>query len=84
MTLLEVKNLVTAFKTDRGAVRAVDGVSFSLNSGEALGVVGESGCGKSVTGLSLMRLIQAPAGEIADGTIHFDQQNILALSEKRR
>ena len=55
-TILEVKDLVTSFKTERGTVKAVDGVSFRVNAGEILGLVGESGCGKSVTSQSIMRL----------------------------
>ena len=81
MALLEVKNLVTEFPTRRGTVRAVDGVSFSIDCGEILAVVGESGSGKSVTSLSVMGLLQKP-GHVASGSISFDGQDLLALSEK--
>ena len=67
--ILQVKNLKTYFKTDEGMVKAVDGVSFDLRKGETLGIVGESGCGKSVTNLSVMRLIPMPPGRIVDGEI---------------
>jgi peptide/nickel transport system ATP-binding protein len=69
--LLEVKNLVTEFKTDDGIVRAVNDISFTLNRGETIGIVGESGSGKSVTSLSVMRLIPNPPGRIASGEINF-------------
>src|SRR5258706_11203888 len=78
--LLEVKNLQTHFPTRAGLVRAVNGVSFYLDSGELLGVVGESGCGKSITALSIMRLI-SPPGKIVGGEIFFDGKNLLKLSE---
>ena len=70
--LLKISNLQTRFHTQDGVVHAVNGISYSLNSGEILGVVGESGCGKSVHALSIMRLIQIPPGEIADGEIWFE------------
>ncbi len=79
--LLEVKNLSTCFLTERGVARAVDDVSFKLFEGQILGVVGESGCGKSVTALSIMRLIPEPPGRIAGGEILFDGENLLALPE---
>lgn len=78
--LLEVTNLQTHFPTRAGLVRAVDGVSFYLDRGELLGLVGESGCGKSITALSLMRLI-APPGKIVGGEIIFDGKNLLTLSD---
>jgi len=78
--LLEVNNLRTHFLTRRGLVRAVDGVSFYLDRGELLGLVGESGCGKSMTALSVMRLI-APPGKIVEGEILFDGQDLLKLSD---
>ncbi|MDT5159538.1 MAG: peptide/nickel transport system ATP-binding protein [Acidobacteriota bacterium] len=80
--LLEVKNLRTHFPTRAGLVRAVDGVSFHLDEGELLGLVGESGCGKSITALSLMRLIGAP-GRIVGGEIWFGGENLLNVSEER-
>ena len=67
MALLEIDDLVTEFRTDRGTVRAVDGVSFAIPARGTLGVVGESGCGKSVTALSIMRLVASPPGRIAAG-----------------
>jgi peptide/nickel transport system ATP-binding protein len=78
--LLEVKGLKTHFFTDEGIVRAVDGVDFYINKGETLGVVGESGCGKSVTALSIMRLIPTPPGRIVEGSITYDGKNLLDLS----
>ena len=79
-SILEVKNLKTQFFTEAGVVRAVDGVNFTVKRGEVLGIVGESGCGKSVTSLSIMRLIGQP-GKIVEGEIVFDNQNLLELSE---
>jgi peptide/nickel transport system ATP-binding protein len=79
VALLEVKDLHTQFRTREGVVRAVDGVTFELNARETLGLVGESGCGKSVTALSLMRLISEPAGKIASGRIIFDGQDIVTM-----
>src|SRR5712675_589490 len=79
--LLEVKNLHTYFQTREGLVCAVDGVSFHLDGGELLGVVGESGCGKSMTALSIMRLISSP-GKIVGGEIVFDGKNLLSLSDR--
>jgi oligopeptide/dipeptide ABC transporter ATP-binding protein len=78
--LLEVKNLKTYFYTEDGIVKAVDGVDFEVYPGEVLGLVGESGCGKSVTSLSIMRLI-GPPGKIVEGEILLGGQNLLALSE---
>ena len=80
--LLEVKNLQTQFRTRAGVVRAVDGVSFRLGRGELLGLVGESGCGKSVTALSVMRLV-APPGKIVGGEVLFDGEDLLKASESR-
>jgi peptide/nickel transport system ATP-binding protein/oligopeptide transport system ATP-binding protein len=80
--LLEVKNLQTHFPTRAGLVRAVDGVSFYVDKGELLGLVGESGCGKSITALSVMRLI-APPGKIAGGELIFDGEDLLAASDER-
>jgi peptide/nickel transport system ATP-binding protein len=79
--LLEVEGLRTHFFTRDGVVRAVDGVSFSIQPGETLALVGESGCGKSVTSLSIMRLIASPPGRVVGGTIRFDGRDLLALSE---
>lgn len=78
--ILQVDNLHTQFHTDNGIARAVDGVSFALYPGQTLGLVGESGCGKSVTSLSIMRLL-AQAGRITQGTISFKERNLLSLSE---
>ncbi|MBI3160961.1 MAG: ABC transporter ATP-binding protein, partial [Chloroflexi bacterium] len=78
--LLEVRNLKTYFYTEDGVVSAVDGVNFEVYPGEVLGIVGESGCGKSVTSLSIMRLI-APPGKVAEGEILLDGQNLLNFSE---
>ncbi len=80
-TILEIDNLHTQFFTEDGVVRAVDGVSYQVRSGETLGVVGESGCGKSVTALSILRLVADPPGRIVEGTIRFEGTNLLALSE---
>jgi oligopeptide/dipeptide ABC transporter ATP-binding protein len=80
--LLEVKNLRTYFKSDDGLVRAVDGVDFYVNPGEVIGLVGESGCGKSVTSLSIMRLI-APPGYVESGEILFEGRDLLKMSEKQ-
>lgn len=80
-TMLEVKGLQTYFKTDAGIVKAVDGISFTLNKGETLGIVGESGSGKSVTNLSIMRLIPSPPGKIVGGEVLFEGKDILKLSE---
>ena len=84
MALLDVRNLRTYFHTDNGEARSVDGVSFSIEKGEVLGIVGESGCGKSVTSLSIMRLIPQPPGEIMPGSsIQFRDEEIVTASEKR-
>lgn len=80
--LLQIRDLRTQFFTLNGVVRAVDGVSFDLASGETLGLVGESGCGKSVTALSIMRILPEPAGRIVDGSILFRGQELRALPEK--
>ena len=83
--LLEIDNLSVNFHTPEGVVGAVDGVSFDVAPGETLGLVGESGCGKSVTSLSVLGLIAAPPGEIKSGRIVFENQNLLALdAEKMR
>ena len=80
--VLEVKNLKTYFYTDEGEIPAVDGVDFSLERGETLAIVGESGCGKSVTSLSILRLIATPPGKIVDGEILYNGRDLLKLSEK--
>ncbi|MFQ5835258.1 MAG: ABC transporter ATP-binding protein [bacterium] len=79
--LLEVKNLKTYFYTDEGVVRAVDGISFDIKKGETLGMIGESGCGKSVSALSIMRLISEPPGRIIEGEIYFKGENLREKSE---
>ena len=78
-TLLEVKDLKTSFYTFEGVVKAVDGISYEVEEGETLGLVGESGCGKSVSALSLMRLIPDPPGKITDGEILFEGEDILKV-----
>lgn len=80
--LVEVKNLKTYFYTEDGVVPAVNGVDFHINKGETLGIVGESGCGKSVTAMSILRLIPNPPGKIIDGDITFLDKKILKLSKK--
>lgn len=77
--ILTLNNLITEFDTDEGRVRAVDGVSFSVNAGETLGIVGESGCGKSVTAQSIMRLLPQPMGQIAGGEILFGGHDLAKL-----
>src|ERR1700727_305667 len=81
MALLEVENLQTHFRTPDGINRAVDGVSFHVDEGETLAIVGESGCGKSVTAMSLMRLIPEPPGKIA-GSVRFRGRDLLKLSDR--
>ncbi|WP_411955356.1 ABC transporter ATP-binding protein [Alkalibacillus sp. S2W] len=82
-TILELNNLHTHFFTDSGEIPAVDGVSFHVNKGEVVGVVGESGCGKSVTSLSVMQLVPSPPGRIVSGEINFKGENLAFASEKR-
>lgn len=79
--LIRVNNLRTYFYIEMGMAKAVDGVSFSINHGETLGIVGESGCGKSVTALSIMRIVPNPPGRIESGEIFFEGENILNLSK---
>lgn len=81
--LVDIRNLRTHFYTEDGVVPAVDGVSLYVRRGETLGVVGESGCGKSVTSLSVMRLIPNPPGKIVEGEIFFEGQDLLKLSESQ-
>ncbi|HZN27520.1 MAG TPA: ABC transporter ATP-binding protein [Burkholderiales bacterium] len=81
-SLLEVENLRTHFYTRDGVVRAVDGVSFSVLPGDTLAIVGESGCGKSVTALSILRLIASPPGRIVDGRVLFGGRDLMKLSER--
>ena len=81
-TLLDVRNLQTHFLTRGGVVRAVDGVSWDVKEGETVALVGESGCGKSVTALSIMRLVAQPAGRIVGGRVLFKGRDLLALSEE--
>ncbi len=79
--LLEIENLRTHFYTSDGVVRAVDGVSYSVNAGETLAIVGESGCGKSVTAMSILRLLPSPPARIVSGSIRFDGRDLLAIGE---
>jgi len=81
-TLLEVQELRTTFTTEGGLVRAVDGVSWDVNEGETVALVGESGCGKSVSALSIMRLVAPPAGRIEGGRILFQGRDLLGVSER--
>jgi len=78
-----VKNLVTAFDTESGRIRAVDDVSFYVKEGQTLGIVGESGCGKSVTALSIMRLLPKPTGIIVEGQILFRDTDLIRLPAVR-
>ena len=80
--LLEVRDLCTVFSTDDGAFAAVDGVSFSVEAGRTLGVVGESGCGKSVTSLSIMGLVPDPPGRIRGGSIRFEGRELIGASKR--
>lgn len=80
--LLQVENLVTKFFTDDGVVTAVDGISFSVRPGEVVGIVGESGCGKSVAALSILRLVQDPPGKIVGGRILFEGRDLLSLADR--
>lgn len=81
-TILDVKGLRTSFFTDDGEVPAVDNVDFHIRQGEVLGIVGESGCGKSVTSLSIMGLVPSPPGKIVSGEILFQDKDLTKLSDK--
>lgn len=80
--VLEVKDLRTYFFLRRGVVKAVNGVSFCVHEGETLGLVGESACGKTITALSILRLVPPPAGRIVGGEITLDGQDLLRLSDR--
>ena len=80
--LLEVRDLQTYFVTEDGTVRAVDGISYDVHAGETVALVGESGCGKTVSALSLMRLIMPPAGRIVGGQVLLQGRDVLALDEE--
>ena len=80
--LLEVKNLKTYFYTDDGVVKSVDGVSFSVEKGKTLGIVGESGCGQSITSLSIMQLVETPPGKIVDGEIIYEGEDLLKKNKE--
>ncbi|MCA9928391.1 MAG: ABC transporter ATP-binding protein [Anaerolineales bacterium] len=80
--LLQVKNLVTRFYTEDGIVHAVNRISFALHKGESMAIVGESGCGKSVTALSIMGLVPSPPGKVEEGEVLFDGRDLLRLSER--
>mgnify|MGYP002644191046 CR=1 FL=1 len=79
--LLEIKNLVTGFETESGLLKAVDGVSFTVPKGTCVGIVGESGCGKSVTAMSIVRLLPQPMGKILDGQILFKGRDLVQAKE---
>ncbi|MGA9015393.1 MAG: ATP-binding cassette domain-containing protein, partial [Acetobacteraceae bacterium] len=81
--LLAVDDLRVHLFTSRGVVRAVDGIGFSLPAGASLGIVGESGCGKTMTALALMRLIPSPPARIVSGRIMFDGEDVVALDDAR-
>ncbi len=78
-TLLQVENLTTRFYTQDGVVHAVNGISYTLAKGESLALVGESGCGKSVSALSLIGLVPSPPGKVEDGRVLFDEQDLLPM-----
>ena len=81
-TLLEIKNLHTSFVTSDGEFPAVDGLNLTIEAGKTLGLVGESGCGKSVTALSVMRLIPNPPGRVAEGEVLYRGQDLLKLADE--
>ena len=80
--LLDIDNLQVGFDGEAGRVRAVDGVSFSIDAGQTVGLVGESGCGKSVTAASILRLVPSPPGVMLGGEIRFDGRDILAMKRE--
>ena len=82
MALLSVEDLVVRFRTHEGTIHAVNGVTFELEEGERLGLVGESGCGKSVTNLAIIRLLPKPAGRIEGGRVLFEGQDLVVLREE--
>src|ERR1700712_3039497 len=82
MPVLQVQDLRTEFRTDEGDFPAVDGVSFSVDAGKTLAIVGESGCGKSVTALSIMGLVPDPPGRIVGGSIRFEGRELVGASER--
>ena len=79
--LLEVKDLTTHFFTQDGVVKAVDGISYNVHEGEVLGIVGESGCGKSVSAMSVMKLIPNPPGRIVNGSVVFEGEDLVSMPE---
>jgi len=81
--VLSIRDLAVEFRTEKGVIRAVDGISFDVMAGESLGIVGESGCGKSVTALSILRLIPSPPGRIAGGSIELNGTDVLAQSDEQ-
>src|SRR3972149_4451892 len=81
-SLLDVNDLITRFHTPEGTIYAVNGVSFHLDEGETLAVVGESGCGKSVTMMSILRLLPIPPAEIASGSAHYKGQDLLKMPDE--
>ncbi|HTV23471.1 MAG TPA: ATP-binding cassette domain-containing protein, partial [Polyangiaceae bacterium] len=80
--LLRVRGLRSEFRTDQGVVRAVDGVSFDVGRGQVVGVVGESGCGKSVTALSILGLLPRPRGRVVAGSIELEGRELVGLPER--
>jgi len=81
--LLKVENLKTYFYTEDGVVKAVNGVDFTVNKKQTVGIVGESGCGKSISSMSIMKLIPDPPGKIVDGNIWFNNENLINFSESK-
>src|SRR5512137_509454 len=80
--ILEVDKLITSFETDRGLLRAVDQVSFSVPEGKTVGIVGESGCGKSVTAMSIVRLLPQPSGKILGGHVYFKGRDLVRAGDE--